>query len=206
LTFNNDKKLVLYFLCFLSIALPARFTIATDALKNGHGTPRPISITNEKERKEYADKLKHFLETINASIPSLSPAEKEWVEKELKESNGTTHAERLINVTSSKEYYKYYVKSRLNLVIEVLNARKEKNNIDVEINSWLFIVNDLLLDFSFWESIHSLITMGIIDKNIFPFSENQDNYLFYLDNGAYTARLVIGNIIMPYQESKIQNR
>ena len=171
-------------------------------------------ITTEKSRDgrlQYAEDLLSFLKKIDNQIPSLSPSQEEWLEKETAEYKKTKDIKRYLEITQTKEYNINAVKSNLAGMIYfldkiILNLKIEKPSLGDEKNEmyrWLVIV-DSLMDNRFWDGLVVLIEdFKVVDGKLFDdFKKNNDQsqrmYLFYLANGNIPAQQILRNIIAPY--------
>jgi len=58
---------------------------------------------------------------VDEHIPSLSPSQREWLEKELEEYKKTRNNYRIIEIMNTKEYKINIVKNHLSSMIDKLN-------------------------------------------------------------------------------------
>jgi hypothetical protein len=164
--------------------------------------------TIAETRRKYAQNLIEFLKKIDDSLPTLSPSQKEWLEKEFKEYEKTENHLRIYEVTQSKEYNIHFAKENTQDLIEKLNSNIlyiQYDNKKLEMYTWLLISINLL-EARYWNAIVTLGEMGLIDKKIFfNFDSNNAEMIklnftekmIFLNHGAYRSRHILNDIILP---------
>lgn len=186
------------------------YFISHEATAKEYGTPQlpPFSgAQNKNGRNLYAKTLSTFLHKIDEFIPSLSPSERTWLDKELEEYYKSKNINRYLAISKSKEYKSDNVKKHLESMIEKLDEIMKANKLNKEIYLWSRLSEDLM-KVDFWSQLHILIVdEGLIDKNLFYSDANDkaDQYLFYVNNAISPATSILKNIIQPYVNGELQN-
>jgi len=193
---------------FIIVAITNAFNSIAYAAE-WHYTPQIAEIENGKGRKAYAKKLYTFFSKIDEFLPSLSPSQRDWLEKEWKTYHKNQNSQRYIAIVKSKEYKIDYVKfTHKKILIElafIKNASEQKK----ELYLWTAITV-YLLDTEYWQNLHFLIQKDLVDKKFFG---SEDWYRFYLDNedyffinmGEIPARRILINIVKPYFAGDLPN-
>ena len=170
-----------------------------------YGTPQFPKIQNKEGRHSYAKELSSFFKNLDEYIPSLSPSQKEWLDKELKEYDRSKNISRYWQISGTKEYRINSIKIHIDSISLVLELIPKSKILQNEIYLWS-LISEELLKVDFWSSLHILIEEhGIVDKKIFysdP-SKSIDQYGFYLNNATIQASQIISNIIQPYLNGKM---
>ncbi len=167
-----------------------------------YGTPQIGTMQDINGRVQYAKELQSFLKKIDESIPSLSPSQREWLEKELGEYKQSGNIRRYIEISKTKEYKIKTVKNHLGSMISTLNSIIKKPPLKGEAYYWSLIAEELM-DVEFWSTLHILIDeFSLVDSKLFEPDSSKiiDQYKFYLNNGSLPASLIIKNVIQPYLE------
>jgi hypothetical protein len=166
-------------------------------------TPQIVKKGDSKWRKQYADRLENFITKINDSIPSLSPSEKELLDREYTQATESENWTRYFNITSKDEYKTNYVKEKSDYIVSILYGIKKTDDIQYEMYSWSFIVTQLTSN-EYWSKVYNLMLDDKIDKEIFrdaKSKKNPDHYEdFYLKNGVLAAQQIMNYIFIPYFE------
>ena len=196
----KNKNLLKFFL--LSITL---FTFINESVLAGeYGTPQITVKEDANGRVQYAKNLLSFLRKIDQSIPSLSPSQKQWLEKEMDEYKKSENISRYFEISNSKEYIMRTAKNYLGSMISRLSLIIMKPPASEETYLWSLITEDLMAA-DFWFSLRTLIDeFGLVDKKLF-YSDSVktiDQYIFYLNNGMTPAWQILRNVIQPYLEKQ----
>lgn len=197
---KKTKILVIFFLSISLSALLPGHIFASEA-----GTP---SITKDQldalGRAQYAKTLWSFFKKIDEGIPSLSPAQEQWLDKEMKEWEKSGNSKRFWAIMSSKEYNARAVKDYIaginnGLLLLSIPGQAEKK----EMYIWSLITGHLMSP-NEWGSMHHLIEDSIVDKKLFfqDSSEKIDGHLFYETNGVIPAWQILRYVIIPYLEKE----
>jgi predicted GTPase len=171
------------------------------------GTPLFNGERNRESRVQYAKELSSFFKKIDESIPSLSPSQREWLEKELRESKKTKNFYREVEVFNTKEYNIHVVKMKLKSWIGGLNLVIQEKQLNREVYIWSVIAEELVRT-DFWSSLHVLmVEHNLVDKNLFcrESDEKIDQYMFYLANAISPTLNILKYIIQPYLKGELLN-
>ncbi len=107
---------------------------------------------------------------LNLQIPTLSPAEKRWVQTEINDevSRTGTHTKRALDAMESREYDLYIAKPRVEDIIDFLTLleRQTLSEQTAEVVVWARLGSHLL-DSELWQAIESLIQRGIVHDDSF---------------------------------------
>lgn len=191
-------------LSLLLLLLPALVAFMSLPAFAGYGTP----VITAQGRLQYATDLLTFMKKIDSQIPSLSPSQEDWLNKELSEYEKTKDIRRYFEITTTKEFTINFVKSHLAGMIYTLNKIISTPSTDEKKEMYYWsIVADSLLSYEFWTDIIILIKdFKVIDSKLFnSFSEADTDKsrvmcMFFLNNGVLPARQILKKIIAAYQE------
>jgi hypothetical protein len=164
------------------------------------GTPQFTGKRDANGRVQYAKTLISFLNKVDASIPSLSPSQMQWLERERGEYKKSNNHSRYREVMNTKEYQLDTAKNNLAQLISTLHLIIEKPPLKVEMYLWSLMM-ERLMSMEFYDSLYALINeFGIVDKKLFysDSSVTTGGDLFYLNNGEIPAAQILRNIIQPY--------
>jgi hypothetical protein len=192
------KNKILLNIFLLSITL---FTFINQSVLAGeHGTPQITTKQDANSRVQYAKNLLSFLRKIDESIPSLSPSQKQWLEKEMEEYKKSENISRYFEISNTKEYKMRTVKNYLGSMSSTLSLIIMKPPTSEETYLWSLITEDLMAA-DFWFSLRTLIDeFGLVDKKLF-YSDSVktiDQDIFYLNNGVIPAWQILRNVIQPF--------
>jgi hypothetical protein len=146
---------------------------------------------NQEIRQNQAAKWLNCFLKVQEQIPTLSPAEKRWLEVEVdNELAKGTYTQRAMAAMESREYNIRVARSHIERIISTLtllskNKLVEKNR---EVIAWARLVNHFLY-YEFWQSLSDLVDRKIIDKEICGYTH------VYFINFATQAREIIRRVI-----------
>ena len=147
---------------------------------------------NKKVRQEQAAEWLNCFRKVEDQIPTLSPAEKRWLEVEVdNELAKGTYTRRAMEAMESKEYNIRVARSHLeelNLTLTLISDNKSVDKNFVMMN-WALLANQFI-DFNFWQSITYLVDHKIIDKEICGLKD------FYLSNFTLQTQAIIRRVII----------
>ena len=130
------KNFILSFLITMSYLC---FHVSTGLCANDDGTPKIAAMQDINGRVQYAKELQSFLRKIDESIPTLSPSQREWLEKELGEYKKSGNIRRYLEIIKTKEYKIKTVKNHLGSMISILNSIIKKPPLKSEAYFWSLI-------------------------------------------------------------------
>lgn len=191
------KNFILSFL-LLSLTFASMCQLA---FAQEHGTPQIGTMQDIKGRVQYAKELQSFLKKIDDSIPTLSPSQREWLEKELGEYEKSGNTRRYLEIFQAKEYKIKTVKNHLGSMVSTLNSIIKKPPLKDEAYFWSLIAEELM-DVELWSILNILIDeFSLVDSKLFVgrYVKN-DQCFFYHSNGILPASQIIRNVIQPYLE------
>jgi hypothetical protein len=181
------------------VYLPA-FAASPSPSPVGQATPQICFNKDSDGRIQYARDLLSFIKIIDNQIPSLSPSQGEWLEKERMEYRKTRNITRFNEIAKTKEFNIDAVKSRLAGMTKILNSIIEGPPIKKEVFLWSLIV-EYLMEYELWSYLHILIEdFKVVDLKLFKSDANNkiDREFFYLNNGITPAWQILRNVIEPY--------
>ena len=157
---------------------------------------------SRESRKNEAQKWLGGFKKLDVQIPTLSPTEEGWIKSEIDDevSRTGTYTKRALDAMDSKEYDVHVTKPHLAYVVAVLSQLSEMTldfpDQTQEVKLWARLAW-LLIDPDFWQSIHSLIHRGIVDKEI---NGVESNYFY-----TYTlwARYILNEILIAHLDGKL---
>lgn len=145
-------------------------------------------------RRQQALEWINCFSKLEKQIPTLSPAEKKWLENEMGTAlGGGELTRRAFNAMFSREHEIYVARSYLPGIIHILIqlAGDEPIEKSKEIKVWAQLANQFI-DAVFWESISNMVGRGVIESDVCGIKE------LYLVNFARKAQALIKNIIINY--------
>jgi len=196
-----------YLSTILIICLILFIIVPLQSIASADATPQ-FTFTakqNKEGRLSYAKKLSSFFKKIDEFIPSLSPSQREWLDKELKEYEKTKNRSRYVEISKTKEYKINDIKMYIDRITSLLDSVSKSTELKNEIYLWS-LISEFLLKLNFWSALHiSIEEHGIVDKRLFYSDPSRkiDQYSFYLINGVIPATQIISNIIQPYLKGEM---
>lgn len=196
-----------YLAPFLIVSLILFINITLQSTASADATPTyTFKYKQNKEgRLSYAKKLSSFFKKIDEFIPSLSPSQREWLDKELKEYEKTKNRSRYAEISNTKEYMIDDIKGYIDRVTSLLDSIQKSTELKTEIYLWSLIA-EFLLKINFWSTLQTSIEKyEIVDKKLFyaDSSTKIEQFGFYVTNGVFPATLIIGTIIQPYLKGEM---
>ena len=150
---------------------------------------------NRKVRQAQACVWLSCLKKIENQIPTLSPAEKRWIEteydKELERDEYRKLTRRALSAMDSREYHIRLARSQIEEIINNLtflanNKAVERNR---EMIMWALLTHKFI-NGDFWRSISVIVDRKIIDKEIC------DLETLYFENFVLQAQAIIQRVII----------
>ena len=188
---------------FTVFAFSITFNSTTYAVESNF-TPQIGEIENGKGRKIYAKKLYTFFSKIDEYIPSLSPSQRDWLEKEWKAYRKNQISQRYFEIINSKEYMIDCVRTAHTLILGklalIVVAAEQKE----ELSLWTDITV-YLIDTVYWQNLYRLTEKGLVDKKFFGLKElwGEDN--FFVNNGVIPVEQILNHIVRPYFTGNLPN-
>ncbi len=132
---------------------------------------------------------------VQEQIPTLSPAEKGWLETEVdNELAKGKYTRRALEAMDSREYHIRVARSRMEDIIVTLTLLANSKSIEKnkEMINWALLAHQFM-DTGLWISISVLVDRKIVDKKICNleslYSEN-----FVLQSQAIIRRVIINHL------------
>tara|TARA_Y100001937_G_scaffold127565_1_gene200195 strand:+ start:376 stop:918 length:543 start_codon:yes stop_codon:yes gene_type:complete len=143
-----------------------------------------------------AKKMLANYDLINKQVPTLSPSEKKWLDKEVLKplsKPNSVYTRRILSGMDSKEYQIHVVNTGTEDIISYLNQIIDRKDLKYlqEIEIWIILVKKII-DFNYWQSMEILIDMGIIKEDSFGIKKATN----HLANQNLQAEYIIDNIIL----------
>jgi len=157
---------------------------------------------NRKVRQAQASVWLSCLKKLENQIPTLSPAEKRWIEteydKELERENYRKYTRRASAAMDSKEYHIRLARSHMGELIDTLTFLADNKPIEMnkEVEAWA-ILSHQFMNGEFWRSISVLVERQIIDKKICHYEA------LYFENFILQAQAIIKRVIISHLEGSL---
>lgn len=149
---------------------------------------------NRKVRQAQAFVWLSCLKKVENQIPTISPAEKKWIEteydKELEREKYRKLTQRALAAMDSREYHIRLARSHMEEII--YNLTLLSNNKPVERNREMIMwarLADQFINQTFWRSVSVLVNRKIIDREIC------DLKALYFENFVLQAQAIIRRVI-----------
>jgi len=150
---------------------------------------------NRQARQEEAQRLHDSFTELNAQIPTLSPAEQNWIKAEIDDelSKTGTYTKRALDAMKSKEYDLHMAKPHVEYIVTVLSQLSTMKFSDQrqEVILWGRLAQ-LLMDYSFWQSIDGLVQRGIVQKKINGYDAH------YYSSHTELAKYILSEIVISH--------
>lgn len=147
---------------------------------------------NQKIRQDQAVEWLNCLKKVQEQIPTLSPAEKRWLEVEVdNELAKGIYTQRALAAMESKEYNIRIARSHMEQIIFTLTSLANNKSIEnnKEMITWALLAQQFM-DLTFWQSISDLVDRKIIDNEICGLKA------FYFENFVSQAEVIIRRVII----------
>lgn len=150
---------------------------------------------NGAERQELAKLTMRFLEPIYRALPTLSPAERSWVEQELKAATGPGASDvRLTNLTRSREYQirtarRWFDPAHISASALIAGKTPSKR---FEVLLWAQLMEHLMENDAYW-SLDRLVERGVLSASLV---RGDTDVALFLRSVVVSS--IISDIIIPY--------
>jgi len=157
---------------------------------------------NRKVRQAQASAWLSCLKKLENQIPTLSPAEKRWIEteydKELEREKYRKLTRRASAAMDSKEYHIRLTRSHIRELINTLTLLADNKPIErnKEVEAWAILAHQFI-NGEFWRSISVLVERQIIDKKICDYEA------LYFENFVLQAQAIIQRVIISHLEGSL---
>jgi len=137
---------------------------------------------------------------LNAQIPTLSPAEEQWVKAEIDDTianAGGRYTARSLAAMASREYQLRVAKPHVQRIISTLDELLQLSARDRRQEAVLWAqLAVLFVDKDFWQSVDNLVRRKIVQGKINGVSE------FYHENHVLSAQQILAGMVLPYLRSQ----
>jgi hypothetical protein len=182
------------FAAFFLLALLGTDVVAGPYKTNG--------VMVKAERAKLAGDLVAGFIGLQRAIPTLSPAEREWLEREQRDSldaNGKI-TQRYVELTSSREWALREVEGSVPAVIDALLGIQADDQPNYEALRWT-IVSSVLTDYSFWNAVNTLIAKKQLDAKTVEFIGTYHDHHLLFANATLKSREILNRIVVPMMNS-----
>ena len=157
---------------------------------------------NRKVRQAQASDWLSCLKKLENQIPTLSPAEKRWIEteydKKLEREKYRKLTLRASAAMDSKEYHIRLTRSHIGELINTVTLLADNKPIErnKEVEAWAVLAHQFI-NGEFWRSISVLVERKIIDKKICDYEA------LYFENFVLQAQAIIQRVIISHLEGSL---
>jgi hypothetical protein len=186
----------------LTVAM-SLLTLPATALGGPYATEPLLS---RAERVKLASSLETGLLRLQSELPTLSPAEKAWLERERRESLDSEGkvTRRYIDLMNTREWALDQVAEPIRTVrAALIRIAASDISLDEEIVHWS-IVSVNVADFGFWQHIQALIDMNVLDKDAVKTIVPLNTRELMAANGTLRSREIMDGIVIPVLNSRVR--
>lgn len=171
------------------------FVVASSSTAGPYVTGPPME---RAERMKLAATLSDGFAKLRREVPTLSPSERDWLQREEKESldeNGKI-TRRYLELTNSREWALRNLEAPLVTMLNALVAIQNGKEPGQELLHWTVVVG-VLTDYSFWDSINTLIERNLVDPKAVEFIMPYKDHLLLFATATLRARDILQKIVIP---------
>ncbi len=160
------------------------------------GPSAPAKAVRIKQALEWLDSFKR----LDQQIPTLSPSEREWLEREYDNqvASGRFTA-RALAAMESPEYQKRVARERLDRILFALGVLVNARGLDTptEVGAWVDLATGMM-DPQLWQSVDALVRRKAVSPEINGVKE------FYLENHVGWAQGILQRVVAPYFAGRLK--
>ena len=161
---------------------------------------------NRERRRELAQKLADDFNRFARAIPRLSPAEREYVDREHREAfaaSGGTYSLRLLRLLEGREYNIREAKRWATYVAVCLSSIIKASDVKSEVFQWSML-SAYLTDQDSIAVSYNLKTLKVLSASDLPIAEKLTaTERLFMANVMLTGNYIIGKIISPYLDGTL---
>jgi hypothetical protein len=160
------------------------------------GTAPPPRTVRVKQALEWLEGFKR----LNQQIPTLSPREQEWLEREYDNQVGPGRfTPRARAAFDSPEYQKRLARERLDQILFALGVlvNAEQLTTATEVQAWAELASGMM-DPQLWQSVTVLVERKSVSPEINGVKQ------FYLENHVAWAQGVLNRVVVPYLAGRLK--
>ncbi|MCZ6593018.1 MAG: hypothetical protein O7B98_18030 [Alphaproteobacteria bacterium] len=189
------RAFVVAVLVCLTVSFSANETLASGEL--APGAPLP----NSEARQSLAKKWAAEFVALDQQIPSLSPSQQEWLNREYYQELASVenrHTARSVAATNSIEYQIHIAKPITEELVKIFSRIASGNLSDrkYEMTLWTTVM-DRFIDVDYWQAVTNLVSRGVIQKTV----GHVDS--LYSENFSLQAQEILSKILIPYLQDQL---
>jgi len=156
--------------------------------------------TTKRRSPKAAHEWLEGFKRLDQEIPTLSPREREWLEREYDNQVASGRfTPRALAAMDSPEYQKRIARERLDRILFALGVLVNAGNLpaETEVKAWVELASGMM-DPELWQAVTALVERKAVSSEINGVKQ------FYLENHVGWAQGVLNRVVVPYFAGRLK--